>query len=87
MRALRKATMLMKSKQVSENSEKPGKKTNKQRSENKEVRRGQSRTGRSSQKDVKNEGLPDYIHEKTGVGDKVSSEKPGFLHENAPIGR
>ncbi|MGD1105350.1 MAG: hypothetical protein ABSA59_25165 [Terriglobia bacterium] len=36
-------------------------------------------------RDVKNEDRPGYVYENTGDGDKMSSEKHGFLHENAPI--
>jgi len=36
-------------------------------------------------KDVKNEGTSGDVHENTGDDDNVSSDKHGFIHENAPI--
>jgi hypothetical protein len=41
----------------------------------------------TDQKDVKNEGRSDYVHENKGDDDIMSSEKRGFLHENARIAR
>ena len=43
--------------------------------------------GARTEKDVKNEGRSDYVHENTGDCDKMSSDEPGFLHENAAIDR
>ncbi len=53
---------------------------------------GHQHAGQSSQrgrphKDVKNEGTSGDVHENTGDDDKVSSDKHGFIHENAPIER
>jgi hypothetical protein len=38
-------------------------------------------------KDVKNEGTSGDVYENTGEEDKMSSDKHGFLQENAPNGR
>ena len=43
--------------------------------------------GALTQKDVKNEGRSDYMHENTGDDEKMCGDKPGLLHENAPISR
>jgi hypothetical protein len=40
-----------------------------------------------TQKDVKNEDRSDYVYENKGERDKLSSEKQGFLQENATIAR
>jgi len=45
------------------------------------------RSGALTQKDVKNEGRSDYVYENKGEHDKLSSEKQGFLQENATIAR
>ena len=46
--------------------------------ENKEVREMQVRGGAQIQKDVKNEGWPDYIHENKPPSDKMSCQEWGF---------
>jgi len=43
------------------------------------------RNGALTLRDVKNEDRPGYVHGNTGEDDKMSSEKPAFLHENPPI--
>jgi hypothetical protein len=45
------------------------------------------RNGGLTLRDGKNGDRPGYVHENTGDGDKMSSEKHGFLQENAPIER
>ena len=55
--------------------------------ENKEVRIIQVKSGELNQKDVKNEGWPDYMLENTDVGDKMSTAQPCFLDENTPLTR
>ncbi len=45
------------------------------------------RNGGLTLRDVKNEDRPGYVHEKKGDDDKMSSEKQGFLQENAAIER
>jgi hypothetical protein len=47
--------------------------------ENKEVREMQVRGGAQIQKDVKNEGWPDYRHENTGPRGKCTLNAPAFL--------
>jgi hypothetical protein len=46
--------------------------------ENKEVSRCRPGVGGLVQKDVKNEGWPDYMHENTGASDKMSFDPPGL---------
>jgi hypothetical protein len=41
--------------------------------------------GLTHKRDVKNEGTSGDVHENTGNLDTMSSNKRGFLHENAPI--
>jgi hypothetical protein len=43
------------------------------------------RNGGLTLRDVKNEATTGDVHENTGDGDKMSSEKQAFLQENAPI--
>jgi hypothetical protein len=43
------------------------------------------RNGALTLRDVKNGDRSGYVHEKTGEGDKMSSEKHGVLQENAPM--
>ena len=45
------------------------------------------RNGALTLRDVKNEDRPGYVYENTGDDDKMSSEKHGFLQENATIAR
>jgi len=44
-------------------------------------------TGALTLRDVKNEGRSGYVYENTGNVDKLSTQKTGFLHENARIAR
>jgi hypothetical protein len=44
-------------------------------------------TGALTLRDVKNEGRLSYVYENTGNIDKLSTQKTGFLHKNAPIVR
>jgi len=56
--------------------------------ENREVRLMEVQRGVRIEKDVKNEGRSDYMHENTcEVWDKMSHDESGILHENTPMER